>query len=58
MEAQKDATRRDGTISDWRLSVNREQMIVKKGNVYSVGTPSTSVAASKTPRARGSTSTR
>ena len=34
MAAQKHATA-EGTISDWKLSPNREQMIVKKGNAYS-----------------------
>ncbi len=33
-------------ISDWRLSLNREQAIVKKGNAYSAG-PVDKVAASK-----------
>ncbi len=37
----------EGTVSDWRLSPNREQAIVKKGNAYSVS-PVDRVAGSKT----------
>jgi len=41
----------EGTVSDWKLSANREQMIVRKGNAYSVGAVGT-IAASKTLGAR------
>jgi tricorn protease len=41
----------EGTVSDWKLSANREQVIVRKGNAYSVAAVS-AVAASKTLGAR------
>ena len=46
MAAQRLATA-EGTVSDWKLSPNREQMIVRKGNAYSVGAVD-KVAGSKT----------
>jgi tricorn protease len=36
MASQK-LTVSEDTLSDWRLSLNREQAIVRKGNIYSVG---------------------
>jgi tricorn protease len=39
------------TISDWKLSLNREQMIVRKGNVFTV-TAVDKVVGSKTPGTR------
>jgi len=41
----------EGTVSDWKLSANREQIIVRKGNACSVGAVGT-IAASKTLGAR------
>ncbi len=44
MDARKEITV-EPAISDWRLSINREQMISQKGNVYSVGTVSKAASA-------------
>jgi tricorn protease len=50
MDAQKETTV-EPAISDWRLSINREQIISKKGNAYSVGTVA-KAASAKTLGAR------
>jgi len=50
MAAQK-LTTHETTISDWKLSLNREQMIVRKGNVYTVIAVD-KAATSKTPGTR------
>jgi tricorn protease len=47
MASQK-LTTHETTISDWKLSANREQMIVRKGNVYTVIAVD-KAATSKTP---------
>ena len=55
---RRSSTTLDGTISDWKLSPNREQMIARKGNVYTRQRRSTSWPAAKTLGRRSSTSTR
>jgi tricorn protease len=50
MASQKLATL-DGTVSDWKLSPNREQVIVKKGNAYHVGSVE-KLAVAKAPGGR------
>ena len=45
--ASRKLTALEGTVSDWKLSLNREHVIVKKGNVYSVSAVN-AIAGSKT----------